>query len=97
VFQRRAVQKLHDDEGAAAFFADVVDRADVGVIQSRGGFGFAAKALESGTVLGEIFRKKFEGNKAAETRVFSLVDNAHASAAELFDDAVVRDGLIEQK
>ena len=38
--QRRnglAVHQLHDDELAAVMFGDLVDGADVGVVQTRGG------------------------------------------------------------
>ena len=46
MLERRAVEELHDDEGASVFFADVVDGADVGMIQRGRGLGFALKALQ---------------------------------------------------
>ncbi len=46
VLQRRAFQKLHGDEGFAVLFTDVVDGADVGMVQRGGGFGFPPKAFE---------------------------------------------------
>ena len=75
--------------------ADFVDGADVGMVQRRGRAGFAAEALESLRVLGRIVRKKFERDEAAEQRVFRLVNDTHATAAEHFRDAVVRDGLAD--
>ena len=33
VLERGAVQKLHDEEGASIVLADVVNRADVGMVQ----------------------------------------------------------------
>jgi hypothetical protein len=45
VFQGLAFQILHGDEGFAVFFADVVDRANIGMIQCRGSSRFT---LESG-------------------------------------------------
>jgi hypothetical protein len=33
------------------------------------------------------------GNKTVEPRVLSFIDNTHPATTELFDDAVVRDGL----
>jgi hypothetical protein len=44
----------------------------------------------------QIFRKKFQGDKAAERHVLCPVDNTHASAPELFQDAVVGDGLTDE-
>jgi hypothetical protein len=45
VLQRDTVEELHDEEGAIAFLANVVNRTDVGMIQRRRGLGFAPKAL----------------------------------------------------
>ena len=97
VLERGAVQELHDQEGAVVFLADVVDGADVGMVQGRCGLGLAAKTFEGLAVLGKIFGKKLEGDEAAEARVFGFVDHAHTAATELFDDPVVGDGLIEQR
>jgi len=33
MLQRRAVEEFHDPEGAASFLADVVDGADIAVIE----------------------------------------------------------------
>ena len=37
MFKRGAVEELHDEEGASIVLADVVNRADVGMIQGGGG------------------------------------------------------------
>jgi hypothetical protein len=39
-----------------------VDRADMRVIQGRGGFGFPLEAAESLRVVGKIVWKKLQGN-----------------------------------
>jgi hypothetical protein len=81
----------------ATFLADVIDRANVGVVERGCCLGLAAKALESVAVLGEIVGKELEGDKTSEARVLGLVDHTHPASAELLDDAVVRDSLIEQE
>ena len=75
--------------------ADFVDRADVGMVQGRGGAGFAAKALQGLRILGGVVGKKLQGDEAAEQRVFSFVNDSHAAAAQQFHDAVVGDGLAD--
>ena len=44
--QRLAVEELHRDEGLALVLVDVVDRADVGVLERRGRARFALQPLE---------------------------------------------------
>jgi hypothetical protein len=42
-----------------------------------------------------FIRQEFEGDEAAKIGVFGLLNHAHASATELVEDAVVRDGLAD--
>ncbi len=44
MLQRHAVQKLHGDECLPVLFPNVINRADIGVIQRRCGLRFALKA-----------------------------------------------------
>ena len=44
--QRGALQILHRDEGAAVLLADVMNGADVGMIQRGGGAGLALEPAE---------------------------------------------------
>jgi len=69
-----------------------VDRADIGVVQSRGGPGFALEALKSLTVFGKFIGEKLQRNMAAEARIFSLENDTHSAAADVFKDVTVRDG-----
>ncbi len=59
MFQRLAFQILHDDVGLVAFLADVVNGADVRVIERRCCLSLAAEPAEGRSVAGDIFRKKF--------------------------------------
>jgi hypothetical protein len=85
-----AVEILHGDEGLAVLFADVVDGADVGVVQGGGRLGFAFEAGEGLGILGDVVGEEFQGDVAVKARVLGFVDNAHAAATELFEHAVVR-------
>jgi len=96
VLEGGAVEELHGDEGAAVFFADVVDGADIGVVESGGGFGFAAEALEGLAVGGEFFGEKFEGDEAIEAGVLRFVNHTHTATAEAFENAVVGDSSADE-
>jgi hypothetical protein len=97
VLESGTIEKFNGDESFAGVFADIVDGTDVGMVERGGGAGFALEALQRLEVVGDFFRKKFEGDKAAQAGVFSLIDHAHATAAEFFDDAIVRNDLAGQR
>src|SRR5262249_1536845 len=74
---------------------DVVNRADVRMVQGRGGSGLALKSLHRMVVLGNFIGQEFESDLATEPGIFGLVDHTHATAPQFLQDAVVRDGLAE--
>ena len=94
VLQGHAVEKLHHHEGAAVFFANVVDGTDVGMVEPRRGPCLPAEALQRLWVASDFIGKELEGNKPAEARILGFVHHAHATATELSYDTVVRDRCI---
>ena len=97
MLQGRAIHAFHSDEDATVFFANVVDDADVGMIQGRRGFCLPAKSFEGLVVMGKIFRQEFESNETVESGIFGFVDNTHATATELLHNAVMGDGLADER
>jgi hypothetical protein len=93
--ERLALEALHHDERAALVLADVVDRADVRVVERRGRLRLALEALASGLVLEVRFRQELHRHRAVKARVLGLVDDAHPAGAQPLDDAVVRDDLTD--
>src|SRR5437879_6080928 len=91
--ERLSLQELHDDEGLAWLLLDLMNHADVGMVECGGGSGFALESLERRLIARHLFRQEFEGHQPAELCVFGLVDHTHTAASELLEDAVVRDGL----
>ena len=77
VLQRHTVQKLHDDEGLAVLLADLVNGADIRMVQCGSGLGFALKTRQRLRVSGNVFGQEFEGDKAVQPSVFGFVDHAH--------------------
>src|SRR5205085_49344 len=89
IVERLALHPLHDDERVTLMLADVVDRADVGVVQAGRGSRFDAKPFHRLPIACEVFWNELEGDLPPKAGVVSTVDNAHAAGAELVDDAIV--------
>jgi hypothetical protein len=51
------------------------------------------EAIERLPILGNVVGQEFQRDKAVEGQVFGLIDNTHPTAAEPFDNPVVRDGF----
>ena len=66
MLQRRAIEKLHGDEGMPVLFTDVMDCADVRMIQSRSGLSLPLKAGQRLRVTGDIFWQELERDKAMQ-------------------------------
>ena len=82
-----ALQVLHDDERPAVVFADVVDGADVRVVERRCRLRFAGEPAQGLRFAGELVGDELESHEAAQARVLGLVHDAHAAFAELVFDA----------
>ncbi len=97
ILQRLAFEVLHGDERSAVLLADIVDRADMWMVQRRCGLGFTLEATERIGIGGEVLRNELERNGTMQPRIFGFVDDAHAAAAELLEDAVVGERLTDQR
>ena len=62
---------------------NLVDGADVGMIQGRSSFGFALEAAEGLLIFGHFIGQELEGHKATGFDILGLVDHTHPTAPEL--------------
>ena len=97
MLQGGAVQVLHHDERLAFVFANLMDGADVGMVQGGSRARFAAETLERLRVLGDVGGEEFEGHEAAQFGVFGLIDDTHPASAEFLENTVVRNGLADHE
>ena len=65
------------------------------MVQSRCGAGFPLKALHGWGITRKLFRQELQRNAASEFDVLGLVNHAHASAAQDFQHAVMRNPLAD--
>ncbi len=80
--KRLAVEELHNQEVGAVLRADVVEMADVWMIQRGNGTSFALETLLEFRIGGKMSGENLDGNGAIEARVFRAVDLAHTAGAE---------------
>ncbi len=90
-----AFEEGHRDKRLALDLADLVDVADVGMIQRGGCFGLSPETGFAFLITEQVGRKELQSDGTFEVGVLRLVDNAHAALAEFLGDLVVRDGLAD--
>ena len=91
---RLALVERHRDERAAAFrLADLVDRADVRMIQRGRGPGLAEKPFPDAWMIGPVGREELEDHTPAQIRILGQVEHAHAASPEAFPNSVAGDRL----
>src|SRR5215208_5201534 len=81
--------KLHGDEMNALYFVQIVDGADVWMVQRRGEARFAFKSLEVCFFRAKLRRYYLDDDRVAQLEVGSFVDRALPAHAELVRDAIV--------
>ena len=81
-----AFEQLHRDERWIG--ADIVDGADIGVVERRGGPRFTLKPLQRLRRRRDPVRQHFDRHHPFETRVRGPIHFAHPSGAEGADDFV---------
>src|SRR5688572_7151430 len=77
--------------------SDVVERADMRMIQVGNDMRFAFEALDGVGVRAHLVGQELDGHLAPEPRVFGLVHHSHAAGAETGQDLVMRNGLADHK
>src|ERR1019366_4681909 len=84
---------FHDDERMTILLPDLMDRADVGMVERGSGLRLTSEPFQSLWVCGYVLWQEFQRDESPKLGVLGLVDHTHPAAAKLLDDAVVRDGL----
>jgi hypothetical protein len=88
LLERLALEVLHHEEVDIILPSDVVEGADMRMIQSRDAAGFPFEALAQLTRRRHVRGKHLDGHGAIEPRIASAVDLSHAARAEQCDDFI---------
>lgn len=72
---------------------DFMNRQDIGMIESRGSFGFLHETTDAFGILGEFGGQQFERDFALEQSVLRKINLAHPARAKLRNEHVMRNSL----
>src|SRR5581483_5048905 len=86
-------KKFHDDVSVAFVLTDVVNGANVGMVQRRRGLCLAAKSSQRLWIPRYVLGQELQRNKAMQPRVFGLIHNPHSATAKFLHNAVMGNGL----
>src|SRR6266403_1454472 len=86
--QRLAFETFHDEVVCSVLMANVVQHADVRVIQAGNGFGFALETLLANGIIRELRRQDLDGDRAVEPRVPRAENFAHSARAQRRHDFI---------
>src|ERR1700747_118498 len=86
---------LHSNQGVAVLLSNLIDRANIGVVQGRSSLRLTLETGQSLGVFSKLILEKLESCKAMERRVLRLVHHSHPTTTEFLNDAIVRDSLAD--
>ena len=84
-------------KAVTVLFADVVNRADIGVVEGRSRLGFALKTGQGLRIPSYFLGQKLQRDETPQTGVLGLVHHAHAATAEFLNDAVMRNDPVDHE
>ena len=96
VLQCLSFQQFHGDELPAVGFVNLVNRADVGMVQGACRARLALESFERLRIARQLVRKKFQRHVAAKLGVFGFVNDTHTTAAEFLQNPIVGNGFADQ-
>src|SRR6266571_1495636 len=89
MLQGSAFQKFHREERMAVGFVNIINGADVGMVE-RGSRARASRLNRSSpAVARELVGQKLQRDESAKLDVFGLIHHAHSAAADFFQNAIV--------
>src|ERR1700688_462146 len=95
--QRNSVEILHRDKSVAAFYIRVINGADVWMVQRGSCLCLSLEPLQRKSVLSHVADQKLQRDHPVQTDILRLIHFSHSPAPESIQNAVVRDGLSNER
>jgi hypothetical protein len=81
VLQRHTIEELHHDKRASVLLANIVNCANVGMVQRRRRLRFTPKTAQGLRIFGDFVGQELQRHEAIQSRVLGLINDTHPSAA----------------
>src|SRR5580704_15108283 len=91
VLQRLPLEIFHHEENMPRVLADIMNGANIRMIQSRSSPSLAPEPVQGKRVPRHFIRKELQRHGPAQPHILSLINHTHPAAAQLLKDAVMRD------
>jgi hypothetical protein len=88
-----ALQQLHGNEVLTVRFVNLVNRADIRMVEGGRSEGFSLEAFAGRRVVLHFGRKEFQRDMPVQLEVFGFINYTHPAAVELRENPIVRNGL----
>jgi hypothetical protein len=88
LLERLALEQLHDEVRPAVLLADVIQGADIRVVQRRNGARFPLEPRDAVPIALRRGRQHLDGDAAAETSVRGAINLAHAARPDGGEDFI---------
>src|SRR5438094_3495843 len=86
-----SIQQFHRDKGLAFVLVDLMNRADIRMVEGGGGSGLTLKTLQRLVIARKSFWQELQGYAATQLRILGLIDHPHAATAKLSHNPVMGD------
>lgn len=86
--QGLSLEQFRDDVGTPIVLPDVVNRNNIGVVESGRGLRLQLEAMETSSIARPLVRQNFDGHVAFERSVARTIDFAHAARSQGRDDLI---------
>src|SRR5713226_1209574 len=90
------LQQLHHQEGLAVVLSELVDGANIGMVECGSSPRFPLKAFDRLRIISKLLGKELERDTSAQLEVFGFINHAHPAAAQYLQYAVVGNLLTDQ-
>src|SRR5215475_232012 len=70
-------------------FTDVVNRADMRMVQRGCRARFAEESFDGRVIAADFIRKKLQSDASSQTQILRFIDDTHPAASKFVDHAIV--------